>query len=695
MIAEQSLGDPFLIDQYARYHAADEGEAFPTVNAIDLHSLMRRRIARLAPSARKLLHLSAVAVRPVPEAVMKDAAGISDYADAIDALSCGGLLRVIDVRGRRELSCFHDKIREFIIADIGEAERQVIHAQLANSFMARRNEDPIVMTYLAGAGRKEEASALAIQSGDRAMGQLAFDSAAELYRTALAIAEDNQSQPVIRMKLANAYASAGRGVKAATEFVAAAEQSTDEYERVDCLRQAAEQYMRVGPIQEAFSVLRKLAQSVGIRLVRTNWMAIVLLIWRRLLLRFRRIEIHHQSQEVSRRQVMKLDIQWSLVTGFAAVNPILGSAFHAQHLLLALRIREPHHLAMSLALEAGYASLGGERQLRYAEKVSQMARSIAVRLNSPRVLGFSAVNTALCCEMRGHWRMAVDHASKAEILRNQCTGAHWELTTARIFLFTNLAMLGEIHELSARFSDAMRDARDRGDVYAATALRVMTNSLPVQLAADQPDLARLEWEEAVKQWEALTGGGFDMPHLFAVMSIDQIFMYKNDYRSAWQHLEKNWDEIRKLLFILRSDFFSTFFAFHRGQVAASVASLSDLSERKRLIAIVRRCEKEVRRYPASFAVGLSSLLQSCLADAQGDRGRCLEFLADAQASFEVAEMTGYGACVQWVRGVRTADGGRQLIQAAEAVMRAQGVIRPDLFSQALVFGPSPKDGAEM
>jgi hypothetical protein len=287
--------------------------------------------------------------------------------------------------------------------------------------------------------------------------------------------------------------------------------------------------------------------------------------------------------------------------------------------------------------------------------------------------------------------MAADHARKAEeVLRNHCTGAHWELTTARIFLFTNLAMLGEIRELSARFGDAMRDARDRGDVYAATALRVMTNSLPMQLAADQPDLARREWDEAIKQWERLTGGGFDMPHLFAVMTIDQIFMYKSDYRSAWLHLEKNWGEIRKLLFILRSDFFNTVFAFHRGQVAAGFASAAEQSERSRLIAIVRRCEKQVRQYPASFAVGSSSILLALLAGAEGHRDRCLQLLADSQASFELAEMSVHAACVQWVRGART-PGGRDVVQSAEAVLRAQGVVRPDLFSQAMVFGPSPTD----
>jgi hypothetical protein len=684
-VAAESAGDPFLIDQYAR-HLASAGES----GAIDLRGLVAGRVAGLTSAARDLLSLVAAAGHPVAVSVLKSVTAVSNYLTTLELLCAEGFLRVSVRQGQREVSCFHDKIREYVVASLSEQEQTVIHQRLADVLALSPQVDLAVLTlHLAGAGRYSQASERAIEAGEKASGVLAFDRAAEFYQMALAYGDGKSGRPELHKKLANAFAASGRGTQAAAEFVSAAKQTTDDYESVNCLRVAADQYLRVGHIKEAFGILRSLAESVGIRLIEGRWQAVVLYAFRRLLLRMRGLKFRERPErEVSKRELMQLDICWSLVNGFAMVEPIFGAAFHARHLMLALRCGEIRRIGQSLALEVGYAALGGERRIKYAQEVSRTCTAIGLRIHSPQIVGLSALNTAFCSQMTERWGHAVEQARKAEsILRDECTSVHWELTTVRIILFTNLFLQGEIRELTQRFGEAMRDAVARGDVYAATSLPLMTNTVGIALAADQPDTAKNEIETALRQWQKMTGHKFDMPHLFATLLSANVALYMGNAKAAWQELDQQWREIRELLFLLRSSFFDTFLWFERGKCAVAAAAESEGKERIRLLGEARSAERKVSKRRSPWGAGMAYELRAALAHAEGDSAGCLDLLAQSQTAFDEADVKMTTWAISWVRGKLVGgEAGQKMVSAAELLMKQQGIRRPDRIVEIVVPG---------
>ena len=109
VIARESGGHPFFIDQLVRY-----GQSDPTETSLD--SVLLGRAARLPATARALLEVTAVAGRPIDVAVANKAADLEsgDY-DVVTALRAGQFVRT-RVTSTREIEPYHDRVRETIVA---------------------------------------------------------------------------------------------------------------------------------------------------------------------------------------------------------------------------------------------------------------------------------------------------------------------------------------------------------------------------------------------------------------------------------------------------------------------------------------------------------------------------------------------------------------------------------------------------
>jgi serine/threonine protein kinase len=682
LIAQESGGSPFLIDQYARHRLAMMRRDVHVPQFLELRSVIEERFAGLSPSAMILLRVIAVAGHPIPESVAQTAASITDYFATRDWLYSEAWIRLADVRGYRAIGYSHDKLCEIVLATIPAEQKTLIHERLANSFAAHYPDDPaILVLHLERAGRSEEAARRAIEAGDNAHRGLAFGKACELYQVALSVGGQSDADLFsLRGKLASALVSAGRGDQAAEQFVACAGHAAGETQRVDCLRRAADQYLRVGHIAKALDILRALAESAGIRLVETRWYAIVLLFFRRAILRVRGLGFHErQASAVPARALMELDVYWSLVVGFAMVDPVLSAAFGARHLILALRCGEPYRVGLSLALAAGNLAVMGERQSKTAWQICRTSTAIGLRISSPHVLGLAAVSAAACGSMTGRWRTALEEAQKAEsILRQECAGAQWELTSARMFLSVSLYWIGEWRELVNLLEEAIRDATSRGDLYTETTFRLMTPSVIVCLAADRPEDARDQVAKAVRQWETMTGVRDDLPHLFGMSQLCTSLLYSGDASEAWKELDRHWDEIRRFVLTLRSDLLSTYAWMMRGRVAAAAAAICEPSRRGPLVAEVRRAAKWIARQRTPWGEGFVAVLNAFVAHTSGNVTLSLELLANAQAAFGAADMKMAARQVEWIRGSMIGgESGRRLVESAEAYMRQQGIPRPD------------------
>src|SRR5258706_12136185 len=113
---------------------------------------------------------------------------------------------------------------------------------------------------------------------------LAFDRAAWLFKLALELGEV-ESSASLRVNLGDALANAGRGAEAAREYLAAA--ASDQSEKLDLERRAAEQFLRSGHIDEGLETIRLVLKSMNFKLAETPSKALLSVILQRLKLKLR------------------------------------------------------------------------------------------------------------------------------------------------------------------------------------------------------------------------------------------------------------------------------------------------------------------------------------------------------------------------------------------------------------------------
>src|SRR6185503_7913678 len=112
----------------------------------------------------------------------------------------------------------------------------------------------------------------------------AFERAARLYRQSLELhPAPPVEERVLRVRLGEALANAGRGAEAAAAYLAAA-QGAGAGEAVDLERRAADQLLRAGHHDEGLAALRGVLQRQGLRLPGSPRRALLSLVVRRAVL---------------------------------------------------------------------------------------------------------------------------------------------------------------------------------------------------------------------------------------------------------------------------------------------------------------------------------------------------------------------------------------------------------------------------
>src|SRR5262249_39765379 len=152
------------------------------------------------------------------------------------------------------------------------------------------------------------------RAADRATATLALDAAAALYQEALETAAPERRQ-VVRRKLADALANAGRGPEAAAVYIAASE-GAPRAEALELRRLAAEQLLRAGQIDAGLDVLAGVLDSIGARIPETPGRALRSLVLRRVELRLRGLDFEQRdTTQVSAEELTKIDAHWSAAVG--------------------------------------------------------------------------------------------------------------------------------------------------------------------------------------------------------------------------------------------------------------------------------------------------------------------------------------------------------------------------------------------
>jgi hypothetical protein len=446
---------------------------------VHLDDVLWARASALEGAAGGLLRIVAIAGGPVRQDVAAEVAGLSmaELARVAGVLRAAQLVRTSGARASDTIEPYHDRVRETVSARASEEERTLGHRGLAEALEARGADAETLGNHWRAAGNRSRALGHYLVAAEHAAGVLAFDRAARLYAIALDLLPEQDARRVdLETQRGDALANAGRGREASEAYLAAIVDPRSTA-GVDLRRRACEQLLRSGHFDEGIKMTRALLAELGLSYPRTPTHALLSLLLRRAQIRLRGFRFRERdAASVPARELARIDACWAATIGLGMTDLVRGNDFQTRHLLLALHAGEPYRVAKALAVEAGYLSTAGVPGLRDTERVVALSKEVAARTGHPHAVGLAMLFDGYRAFLIGAWaetRAIMDAAERH--LRDHCTGVAWELTNAQLLCAWALGFLGEIDVLSERLPQYVREARERGDLFAIANLR---NGLP-------------------------------------------------------------------------------------------------------------------------------------------------------------------------------------------------------------------------
>jgi hypothetical protein len=412
-------------------------------------------------------------------------------------------------------------------------------------------------------------------------------------------------------------------------------------------------------------------QAVGIDMPDSPRMALASYLFRRAQLRLRGLGFDEREEaRVSPADLTRIDTCWSASAGLGLVNTILGQYFQARCLLLALDAGEPNRVQRALAIEGAYSSAeGGKAQRRTAELLA-MSRALAERLDNPYALGLVTMSEGIAATLEGRWKTGHDSCERAEAtFRDRCTGVTWEMETLRWFSLWSLSYLGGLAELGRRVPSRLREATERGDLYAAICHSTGLANL-VWLAQDDPQTARGRSREALERWSQKT---FHVEHWWAMLGERQVDLYIGDAAGAYRQVHAQWEALQRSLLLMVQ--LTRLEATHLRARAALALARARPSAQRELCREVEQDAARILKERVPWSSPLVTLLRAGVAATQGDLGQAGALLGEATSGLEAGHMALYAAAARFQHGrILGGDEGRSLVAAAEWWMADQGIL---------------------
>jgi serine/threonine protein kinase len=684
-IARESGGNPFFLSELVRYAQAgiDPSEAGRVAREavaakVTLEEVIRSRIRRLPDSSRRLLEVLAVAGAPLRPALARHAAGLEGDDAPLDFLRVNHLIRTRASGDRDEIEPYHDRIRETVVGQLSPEAIRDHHRLLALALEGSGSADPESLAlHFQEAGELDRAAEYAAAAAQRATEALAFDRAARLYRLARELRAGNgAARRTLCVRLGDALVNAGRGAEAAQVYLEAVDGSAAA-DALELERRAAEQYLSSGHIREGIATLRRVLAKVGLRMAASPRAALVSMIFRRLILRLRGIGFkEHDSTQVPAATLARIDVCWSAAKGLILSDLIRGFDFHARHALLALRAGEPYRVARALTIEAANSGQGGGRTRGRTSQMLEEAMAIAKRIDHPHAIGFALSVAGVTAYLEGRWKDAREFTQRAEsVLRERCRGVAWDLDNTHYYALLVLFFLGELKQLGEALPGLLKEAQDRGDLYAVTSMRTRLSYL-VRLANDEPARAREELREAIAIWPADV---FRLQHWYEMIGQVESLLYAGEGPSAWGVVRERWPLLERSFILRAQSIRIQSLSFRaRAAIAADDPEAAALAEKD-----AGRIERE--RMPWGNA--LAKLLRAGVASVREEKTEAIAYLEAAERDLVAADMALHATVARRRRG-QLAGGtdGAALVAAANEWMAAQSIRNPERMAAMLAPG---------
>lgn len=665
-VARQAEGYPFFVEALLFQPSTANLD-----DKIDLDRVILSAVSGIGAEARRLIEVICFAGGPVSQTVAAQAAMLSpaEASQPMHLLRRSKLVRTEGLRASDLVEPYHDRIRQTVIKQLAVDEAPAVHARLAEALERTNGALEQIARHLREAGQREKAAQYFLSAADRAMATLAFGYAADLFAEAEAVAvlPPDELQR-LRVRRANALASAGRGQQAAAVYKDAIPGSTPA-EAVDLKRRIAEQLLTAGFHAEGLAACNEFVGDLGIDFPRSPRTALFRIAMLEIYLRMRGLGYRIDPTEQHREEdLTRIDGYWAMAKGLAAHDPMRAQFFQVRGLIEALKLGEPHRITRALAMHALSVAFLDPSARPRADEVLAGARRLVERSQNPLERGIVSLVGGML-DYVGHCRWhKLDLAEAEHIFRTECEGVAWELDFCSISQKQCQYWLGQWQKLYVGVHDQIKEAEERGDRYLGVQIRSHWMSF---FAALEGDYARGH-AEADYAFGPSASQPSPVESLFNLLSHTRVDLCEGKGHVALQRVESYEPGLLGSL-ALKATIYRTMFESTRLLALLAVARASEGPERTKRYKQAADGAKKFPRSGVECTTPLSELVLAAVAAARDDNGEALRLLERAEGGFLAQGMMAHHAVVRRRKGQLL--GGREgaaLVEDAERWLAAQG-----------------------
>jgi tetratricopeptide (TPR) repeat protein len=618
-IAEASGGNPFMIQELAGWerHRRVLSQTGPIVpeRSDSLAAALQSRMSLLSLEAGAVLDAIAVAGEALPDTVVETATGVvGSYARAREELIEARLARGVNRGTHADLDIYHARQRETVQAIRG-VDAAAIHGRIAAALIEAGTDAQRVYTHLSVSANTAQRAEYAELAADRAIGQLAFEQAATLYRDALRCLPEEKRTHALYRKLAEASAAAGLGAAAAEAYARAAERAPTGGDdlRLSMGVLAAGQLLNSGQLDDGLAAFRQVCGEAGVPYPRSKAALYCSILWLRFKLKRRGLEPRGRMQLTPRRRI-QMETCWTGLIGTGLIETTRSAGYSAQHLLWALDAGEPRTLCRAMAVEAAITSAARIAGLPPHTLLDGARKMNAHLEGGPEDAFLDFMGAVVACN-EGDWKGSLACAERALAkFAEQGSGAGWERVTASTYWLSARIMTGDWKGVIADLPALLLDAGDRGDHYAAVNLQLLSNCYLAEIGAGR---ARDAADLAVKLQRKWGQPRYDMQRFSAELTQLDCDLYEGDVRQAWSRFL----DVRKATKESELDGFKILKVrlMYSGARCAVALALREQVERRELLREARKCTEWLARCGHRHGFGFGAMMQAAIASIAEDR----------------------------------------------------------------------------
>ncbi len=430
LVARDSEGVPFAAGELVRFLREGDLDGASLDRGAPIDSIVRRRVAMLDETARRVLEMIAISGEPTSAAVVLRALSLpEDDRSSIDALRGRAFVRSARSGYGASIDTAHDRIRESVLESLDPTKRAELHRRLA--LVMEGLEMPPhdrLARHFAAAGDRALARLHAAAAAEKASSALAFLRSAELYGLALELSEPGEREPLLA-PYAEVLAAAGRYGDAALVWLEAGAKSTGAKAR-EMKSRAAECCLYAGRIDDGLDLLDALANEIGVRIPQHRWAVLWELLKGQLRLGLRGLRFRiRSSSEIRKTDLDHVRTLGAIALQYMPLDPFRGAVTTLRYLLAALELGDPDELTTALGLEAYIRAGFGWR--RGAARLIGILDDLAIQGASAKGKAWAFIARSSLAIFTGDRRAAMAYSEKAfEAISALPSAPSWLLSLA-------------------------------------------------------------------------------------------------------------------------------------------------------------------------------------------------------------------------------------------------------------------------